>query len=260
MNSIDNLTQIPPIPTPPLVRRGWWIKCIPAILGLSAYFIIPMIFGDGSFDVGVYLEAMMLAGFLISYLFVAWGYWRLSSRVVHCEARMCTICGYDLKMAPDMGTCSECGTPYQIIETILAWSTWKKKSLSNPASRPLKDVNKKHAVVVWVVLWVVFLGIYLVTTVPSRMENSRAKHAADVADVALDEARKAWGVAMNRASGATDAERNATAHAADAASIAALDAATRSAEAASSLSRATSWGVAGFLAVLASVVLWKFGK
>ena len=44
---------------------------------------------------------MLLAGFLMSYCAFTWGYWRLRSRVVHCKARMCTFCGYDLKMAVD---------------------------------------------------------------------------------------------------------------------------------------------------------------
>ena len=254
MNPIDNLNLNPATHMPPLVRRGWWINCIPAILGLGAYFFLPMVFEIRIPDFRfVYLAAMVPAGFLLSICAFAWGYWKLRSRVVHCKARMCTFCGYDLKMAPDVGTCSECGTPYQITETILAWNTWKEKSFNNPARRPLKDINKKLAAVVFTMC----LGIWLVVVVPSRMEASRAKEASDVAHNAEGKARNAWYAAMNSASGATGAERSAKADALDAAIIAELDAAKRWAEATASFGRATDLGILGCLLVLASVVLWK---
>jgi hypothetical protein len=254
MNPIDNLNLNPATHMPPLVRRGWWINCIPAILGLGAYFFLPMVFEIRIPDFRfVYLAAMVPAGFLLSICAFAWGYWKLRSRVVHCKARMCTFCGYDLKMAPDVGTCSECGTRYQITETILAWNTWKEKSFNNPARRPLKDINKKLAAVVFTMC----LGIWLVVVVPSRMEASRAKEASDVAHNAESKARNAWYAAMNSASGATGAERSAKADALDAAIIAELDATKRWAEATASFGRATDFGILGCLLVLASVVLWK---
>ena len=166
---------------------------------------------------------------------------------------MCTFCGYDLNMTPDIGACSECGTPYQITETILAWNTWKEKSFPSPARRPLKDINKKLVAVVFTMC----LGIWLVVVVPSRMEASRAKEACDVAHHAVDEARNAWYAAMNSASGATGAERSAKADALDAAIIAEVDAVKRWSEATASFGRVTEFGIAGCCLVVASVVLWK---
>ncbi len=254
MNPIDNLNPKPATHMPPFVRRGWWIKCIPAILGLGAYFFIPMVFQASSPDYSfVYLAAMLLAGFLMSYCAFTWGYWRLRSRVVHCKARMCTFCGYDLNMAPDIGACSECGTQYQITETILAWNTWKEKSFPNPARRPLKDINKKLVAVVFTMC----LGIWLVIVVPYRMEASKAKEACDVAHHAEGKARNAWYAVMNSASGATDAERSVKAGTLDAAIIAEVDAAKRWAEVTASSGRATDFGIAGCFLVVASVMLWK---
>jgi len=61
---------------------------------------------------------------------VGWMVWRGQRRilverhVVEHRFRCCTECGYSLHDAEQVGTCPECGSHYELDQTIRSWQTW----------------------------------------------------------------------------------------------------------------------------------------
>lgn len=119
----------PPTPlTPPIVRRiGWWFLP-PTLLVLVAAAVL--IFAPGwihslyratGAGSGLLIPLTFQVPFLITWVFVVRAQRRVRRAVVDSAGHACTQCLHDLRGLDRVGTCPECGRPFDIQRDRASW-------------------------------------------------------------------------------------------------------------------------------------------